>query len=77
MADRYRFGQPIDSMETYSTGEMHPHRMQILERSTDNGATWQGVGYIEIHTHRVVRDAADVEDISLGFTGRVNPRVGK
>lgn len=77
MADVYRFSLVKDEDETYSDGTVVPHRFQYIERqkvSPDNVTTWEKVGYIEIHLHKVKRDETDVEDISLGFTGRVNPK---
>lgn len=73
--ESYRFGEAKDSIETYSDGVTVPHRQQMIERSVDGGVIWRRVGYVEIHAHRVKRDATDVEDISIGVTVRINPKI--
>lgn len=75
MPDVYQLSLAKDEDETYSDGTVVPHRFQWIERqhvSSDNIITWERVGYIEIHLHKVKRDETDIEDISLGFTGRIN-----
>lgn len=74
MPDVYRFAVPSDELETYSDGTVVPHRHSWIERQLGDG-TWERIGYAEIHLHKVKRDATDIEDVSLGFTGRVNPKV--
>jgi hypothetical protein len=72
-ADRYRFGTPKDTLETYASGDEVPHREQSIERQRPDGS-WEKVGYIELHLHKVIRDATDLEDISVGVTTRINPK---
>ncbi len=71
--DQYRFGVPEDSTQTYSDGTVVPHRMQTIERQRPDGS-FETVGEIEIHLHKVKRDASDIEDLSAGITVRINPK---
>ncbi len=71
--DQYRFGVPKDTAQTYSDGTVVPHRFQAIERMRPDG-TWEAVGYIEIHLHRVKKEADDLIDISVGTTVRINQR---
>ncbi len=73
MSDIYRFGAAKDSTESYADGTSVPHRLQDVERQHPDG-TWEVVGYMEIHIHKVTRGLTDVEDISFGLTARANPK---
>jgi len=72
---RYRFSEPRDGR-----GRTLPHRHQHVERwepdlQHPDGGVWERVGYVEIHLHRVKVDETDIEDISVGLTVRINPKV--
>ena len=75
-ADSYRFGKPVDTFQSYSNGAQVPHRMSPVERKRPDG-TWENIGYVEIHLHRVNRNEKDVEDVSAGVTVRINPKAKK
>lgn len=72
MINQYRFSQPKDDFQKYSTGASFPHRHQDIERW--NGIGWEVIGYIEIHLHKVKLNSSDIEDISAGITVRINPK---
>ena len=76
MSDKYRFTKAVDSFQTYSDGTEVPHRMMVIERQKPDG-TWEGCGFLEVHLHRVIRNLEDIEDISVGITARINPKVHK
>ena len=66
----YRFGVARNS----ASGQAKmPHRHQNIERQHADG-TWETIGYVEIHLHRVKVDERDIEDISVGVTVRINPK---
>lgn len=73
MGQKHRFTPAIDNSDVYIDGTEISHRMQKIERQRQDG-TWEVRGYVEIHTHRVIFDDSDVEDISVGVTVRINPK---
>jgi len=68
----YRFSDPHDKLA--GAAEM-PHRHQWIERRRPASGTWERIGYVEFHLHRVKVDATDELDISVGVTVRINPKV--
>ena len=80
----YKFLEPKDSVDEFDSGDVVPHRYQEIQRCEQapgkqrpQNKSFQPcmvIGYVEIHLHRVKVDDADLEDVSVGSTVRINPK---
>ncbi len=73
MSEKYRFRPGVDDSLRYPDGSEVPCRFSMIERELPDG-TWEPVGYAEIQLLKVKRDESGAEDVSLAFSGLVNPR---
>ena len=65
---QYRFGVPHRHIDKRGM----PHIKTSIQQKI--GSRWRTIGYIENHLHKVKIDETDIVDISIGHTGRVNPK---
>ena len=73
MAEQYYFRVAKDGQRAHQDGSVWPFVEIEVDRATPEGG-WETVGYCTVRMQKVLRDEGDVEDLSLVFSARVNPK---